>query len=261
MMSNRARAVALLASCFIVAAPVLWVWRSRPKTDQLTATIQRIGFYPVNPPNRLRGPGTIYHISSDGKWTSALCTVGDERLKSVLRISLTEKTVSEELKRASIGVEADLLARATTRAEAELLQKVSYSLDDVQVYEVSLEELANIATELQERKSCTDQILQYLRAGDYVCQGQQVLLATASYTATIDDGATTSASMSAEELKNVIQAHVDPKARVTGTLKVGGEGLYYGMKLAPRCLALPGEVNKRSPHTWADRMMNRLGWW
>ena len=101
--------------------------------------------------------------------------------------------------------------------------------------------------------------MQYLRSGDYVCQGAQVLLATASYSVSIKHAAETKTSVDSETLKSVIQANVDPKAHVTGSLKVGGEGLYYGMKLAPRCMALPGEVNRRPPATWVDRMMSGLG--
>jgi hypothetical protein len=257
-MSRSRKILATLALAALAGAP-LYIWFSaKAETDKLMAAIHKIGFYPVTPPNTLRGPGTIYHVSRDGRWTSALCTVGADRLNKVLKTSFTEQTVSEELRRASIGIDAALAGQAKTRAEADLLQKVSYSLDDVQVYEVSLEELANISAELQQRKSCEDQIMQYLRAGDYVCQGQQVLLATASYTVTTNQGAET--RIDTEALKNVIQAHVDPKARVTGTMRVGGEGLFYGMKLAPRCMALPGEVNKRPPLTWVDRMLNRIGW-
>ena len=249
--------LAALAIAAIPSALVAFVWFRNPDPEQLDAAIRRLGFYPIKPPNLLRAPGTIYHVTSDGRFTSALCEVGPDRLKDFVEESPTEATISEELRKVTVSIDARLPEMAQSKSDASLLQAVNYQLDDVKVLEVSIEELADIATELQKRPGCQSAILQYLKAGEYVCQVQQVLLASANYKVSTEAIANGSGSL--DRILQVINTSIDPNARITGSTKVTGTGLYYGMKIAPRCMSLIGHIPPRPPITWRDGMLNLFG--
>ncbi|HET9538320.1 MAG: hypothetical protein ABWY13_14420 [Mesorhizobium sp.] len=246
-----------LAIAAIPSAMTAFVWFTNPDPEQLDAAIRRLGFYPITPPNLLRAPGTIYHVTTDGRFTSALCEVGADRLKDFVEESPTEATISEELRKVSLGIDAKIPEMAQSTSDASLLQAVNYQLDDVKVLEVSIEELSNIATELQKRPGCQASILEYLTAGEYVCQVQQVLMASANYTVSTEALAKGVGTLDA--VLSAITANIDPNARLTGSTKVTGTGLYYGMKIAPRCMSLIGETPRRPPITWQDRLLNSVG--
>jgi hypothetical protein len=247
-----------LAAIAIVAIPIgsalaVWHWDTDP--DRLGAAIKKLGFYPLRPPTVLRAPGSIYHVSADGKWTSALCEADPSRLKQVMRESATEETISKELKKASFRIDVKVAEKAGSNSDASILQSVNYSLEKVKVLEVSIEELANIADELQQRPGCQKQVIEYLTAGDYVCQVQQVLLASATYAVSTDAAARGAGSVNTDNLHAAIKANIDPNASHAGTLKVTGDGLYYGMKFAPRCLALLGQIPPRLATNWYEKAL------
>jgi hypothetical protein len=172
----------------------------------------------------------------------------------VTRTSPTNNRVSSELRKARLGVSADLLRNIKTKADAKLVETVSLELEDVEVLEVSLEQLAIIADELLKRETCDHEVRKYLEVGDYVCQGQQVLKATTKYTVAFDDTATGLL----ERTAGVITLTYDEDARVEGGQIVSGKNLYYGMKLAPRCLYLPGERSRRPPLSFWHRIANQF---
>ncbi|WP_161855812.1 hypothetical protein [Bradyrhizobium sp. CCBAU 051011] len=226
----------------------------KPNPDKLNEAIVDIGFYPITPPTSLRAPGSLYHVSSDGKYYSMLCEVEPQRLVAVTRTSFTNKQVSSELRKARLGVTTELLRNIETTVNAKLVESVKLELDDVEVLEVSLEDLAVIANELLHRGTCDQEVRRYLQEGDYICQGQQVLKATTKYTVAFDDTATGLLNRTAE----VIKLTFDADARFEGGQIISGKNLYYGMKLAPRCLYLPGQRSRRPPLSFWHRITDRF---
>src|SRR5829696_1073971 len=85
------------------------VYLYRPEPDRIDAAVRSIGFYPITPPTNLRGPGSIYYVSSDGQFLSMLCEVEHDKVQISMRISPTTKQVSTELKKAKVGFGAQLL--------------------------------------------------------------------------------------------------------------------------------------------------------
>ena len=234
-----------LAIAAIPSAMTAFVWFTNPDPEQLDAAIRRLGFYPITPPNLLRAPGTIYHVTTDGRFTSALCEVGADRLKDFVEESPTEATISEELRKVSLGIDAKIPEMAQSTSDASLLQAVNYQLDRL------------LKTPCQPKPGCQASILEYLTAGEYVCQVQQVLMASANYTVSTEALAKGVGTLDA--VLSAITANIDPNARLTGSTKVTGTGLYYGMKIAPRCMSLIGETPRRPPITWQDRLLNSVG--
>lgn len=253
----------LIGAAFAVPlAAVAAVYFYHPDGDIIDDSIRSIGFYPLMPPSTLRAPGSIYYVSPDGRYYSMLCEVDPARLSNVMRVSPTTKQVSTELKKAKVGFGASVLTNVSSSEDASLLQSVKLELDDVEVGEISLETLGAIADELLQRDSCSRQVERYLQAGDYVCQGQQVLKATTNYAVEYDNLAKASASRAAPELDKaaeVIKVNVDADAHVVGSKIRSGKGLYFGIKLAPRCMYLPNGRALRPPLSLWQRVMNRVG--
>jgi hypothetical protein len=247
---------AIFLACAGPPAGVAAVYMHEPTPDKLNEAIMDIGFYPITPPNILRAPGSIYQVSSDGKYYTMLCEVDPKRLVDVTRTSPTNSQVSSELRKARLGVSAELLRNIKTSSDTKLVEAVRLELDDVEVLEVSLEQLAVIADELLKRETCDHEVKKYLEAGDYVCQGQQVLKATTRYTVAFDDTATAEGRL--ERTAETIKLNFDSDARVEGGQIVSGKNLYYGMKLAPRCLYLPDQKSRRPPLSVWYRVANRF---
>jgi hypothetical protein len=235
-------------------ATVAGIYFYSPDPDKLNEAIRNIGFYPITPPTNLRAPGSIYHVSSNGKYYTMLCEVQLERLSSVTRTSPTNKQVSTELRKARLGVSAEIIQQVQSSTDAKLMETIKLDLDDVEVLEVSLEDLATIADELLKRETCLRVVRKYLEEGDYVCQGQQVVKATTTYTVAVDNSATGHLQKTAE----LIKFNLDSDARIEGDKIVSGRNLYYGMKLAPRCMYLPDHSSRRPPLTWWQRTLNHF---
>lgn len=250
-----AAAVAILVPSGVAAK----VWFFPSKTDRLGEAIDALGFFPITPPTLLRGPGSIYHITRNVASISPICEAEPWQLEKVLKESATQAMVSSELRKASYSVGAEVSKHVQSNAESEILQSVSLQFDKVFVREVSLEKLAEIALALQERPVCQTEILKYLSAGDYVCQVQTVLLASAAYTVAQQQTGRGSAKIDTDTLHGAVKANFDPSAQIIGDLKVAGQGLYYGMKFTPRCFAAIGEPPPRLPLKWHERMRRFFG--
>jgi hypothetical protein len=231
---------------------VAWVHFYSPDPDKLDEAIKSIGFYPITPPTNLRAPGSIYYVSADGQQYTMLCEVDPARLLSVMRTSPTNKQVSTELRKVQLGISAEIRRQLESTADAKLVEATKLELDDVEVLEVSLEDLAIIADELMHRGSCDSVVRKYLEEGDTVCQGQQVLKATTIYSVALDNTGEGELKRTAE----VIKLNYASDATVEEGKIISGKNLYYGMKLTPRCMFLPGQSSKRPPS--ASRFLRLL---
>ena len=102
-----------------------------------------------------------------------------------------------------------------SRADAQFAESLRLELDDVQVLEVSLEDLSIIADELFHRESCDREVKRYLENGEYVCQGQRVLKASTKYVAAYDN----TAAGSVEHTTDLIRNNFDPTVSIQGGSK------------------------------------------
>jgi hypothetical protein len=245
-----------IAFAAVPAGAAYAIWGLGTDSDGLRAAIKRLGFDPQIPPTVFGVPGSILHVSSNGKWTSTLCEAEPERVKQVMRESPSEWIVSHELTNASFRINAELTKTIHSKTDAKILQSVNYSLQNVKVLEVSLEDLGTIADELQKRPYCQKKVIELLAMGEYVCQVQRVLLASATYT--VDNGGQSTGSINADVLHAAIQTNVEPTASHTGTLTVAGANLYYGMKFTPGCIAPYGYPPRRISTHWYEKVRDYL---
>lgn len=244
--------VAAIAVAALAVPVYIYFFSSQP--NYVDTAIRKIRFFPLTPPSTLRAPGTIYVVSSDGQPTSSLCEVRSDRLKDFIHESLTETQVAQELRKASFAADAAMEKSLKAQLKADVIESVQFSLEDVSVLEVSIANLRTIASELQKDEACAASVEDYLKAGQYICQGQQSLKATSKYSIRIKRSA--DAEVSAQVLQDAVRATIDPKAEVDGSTVTAGVGLYYGIRLAPLCFSLPGNRPPPAPVSWRSRIMN-----
>jgi hypothetical protein len=239
-----------IAPLAVVAA----TWLHKPP-NRLNEAITAIGFHPITPPVLLRAPGSIYHVSSDGQDYDMLCEVSPDRLVGVTHSSFSITQVSSELRKSQYSLDSKVVRSIESRADAKLAESLKLELDDVQVLEVSIEDLSIIADELLHRESCDRAVQRYLANGEYVCQGQRVLKASTKYVTAYDNAAAGSVEHTTDLIKNTF----DPTVSVQGGQSVSGANLFYGMRLAPRCLSLADAKRQpRPPLTFWDRLVNHF---
>jgi len=223
--------------------------------NKLDEAITAIGFHPITPPVLLRAPGSIYHVSPNGRDYDMLCEVSPDRLVGVTRISSSATQVTSELRKTQYSLDSKVVRSIQSHADAKLAEAVKLELDDVQVLEISLEDLSIIAEELFRRESCDREVRRYLENGEYVCQGQRVLKASTKYVAAYDN----SAAGSVEQTTDLIRNNFDPTVSIQGGQRLSGTNLYYGMRLAPRCLSLrDAKRQPRPPSSLWDRLVNHF---
>lgn len=108
------------------------------------------------------------------------------------------------MRNASFAAEAKMEQSLKAQIGSNVIESVTFSLVDVSVIEVSIADLRKIFIELQKDNECAESIKEYLRVREYVCQGQQVLKATAKYS--IKTNRSTQGSASTEQLEDAIRA-------------------------------------------------------
>jgi len=227
----------------------------RTPPNRLNEAITAIGFHPITPPVLLRAPGSIYHVSPNGQDYDMLCEVSPDRLVGVTRTSSSATQVTSELRKTQYSLDSKVVRSIQSHTDAKLAEAVKLELDDVQVLEISLEDLSIIAEELFRRESCDREVKRYLENGEYVCQGQRVLKASTKYVAAYDN----SAAGSVEQTTDLIKNNFDPTVSIQGGQSLSGANLYYGMRLAPRCLSLQDAKRQpRPPSSLWDRLVNHF---
>lgn len=242
---------------FISAIILAWAWISQ-KSATVDAAIREIGFYPITPPTADTSVGSIYHITNFGTQYGTICRVSKDLLLDKLRYSPTEKVVAEKLVKASGTLKGQLLETIKQAVNFETVSSIKYRLVDVEVGEVSLADLAEIATNLQAQPHCTEQIERLIRAGEFVCQAHVILRASAEYSVNFKEGLSGSAEVSTDPIirgvRDQIRANLDPTADVSGKKVRSGKGLHYGIRVTPLCMTLPdAPARVKLPST-------KLGW-
>jgi hypothetical protein len=262
-------------SHFIAAALVLialfvpgaWYLTSRPSEDQLNDSLKSYGYLPINPPSNLMSLGSLYYVDSDVRFFKTVCAVEKDDLKDAVAESPGTTTLSDELRSGNyvIGVklDAETVGAGHGGIDDKFVTKVHYSLSDVRIYEIALGTNRRIYNKLMANDDCGNAVLEYINAGGYVCQGQQILEATVEYDLRLESGRTigtgvqTDANAVAKAIK--VAMHADTTAQLdekSGRL-VAGSALKYGIAMNPTCLSpLTGRFQRVLPRNTFDRLMN-----
>jgi hypothetical protein len=258
-----AGALALIA----IVVPAVWYFTARPGEDQLNDNLRSLGYLPITPPSNLLSLGSLYYVDSNVKFFKTICSVKKEDLKDAVVESPSTSTLADELHAGnySIGVKLDSGTVGSGHGDIgdKYVTKVHYSLSDVHLYEIALGTNHKIYSQLMAQEDCNDAVVEYLNAGGYVCQGQQILEATVEYdlrlegARTVGAGGQTNPTAVAKAIK--VATHADTNAQVdeqSGRL-VTGSALKYGIAMNPTCLTpLTGHFQRVLPRNGFDRFIN-----
>jgi hypothetical protein len=258
-----AAAIVLIAT----TVPGVWYFSSRPSEDELNHTLRSLGYLPITPPSNLMNLGSLYYVDPDVKFFKTLCSVEKDDLKDAVVESPSTSTLADELHSGNYSIAIKLGAETVGSGHGgignKFVTKVHYSLTDVHLYEIALGTNHKIYTKLTAQEDCNKAVLDYINAGGYVCQGQQILEATVEYDLkleggrTIETGTQTDPTTVARALK--VATHADTNAELdekSGRL-VTGTALKYGIAMNPTCLTpLTGRFQRTLPRSKFDRFMN-----
>ena len=237
----------------VVAGPTVYVVSQIGRTGSaLERRIQDIGFYPVRPPSTNVAPGSIYHVSRDGRFYTLMCKADERDTDPVLVRSASEEFVANELQNVKYALDGKQTDLINAKLEGDVVESVNYSLKDVQLLEIPLEKNREIFMKLTERELCRSVVEDEVRNGGLVCQGQSVLRATVEFQLTTKGGGGADSKLSAEALpvvKEVLEAEAKASLSFDEGKFVSGKALHYGVKVNPICVT-------RSTDRWPRHVPN-----
>jgi hypothetical protein len=267
---NRARLFTLAIPVVLAALPAVYVAARAGHGDTaLDRSLRDIGFYPLKPPSTLVGPGSIYHVSRDGKFYRTICKVDPAEVAAVVERSPSEEMIARELQKANYSLGAEPIRAINAKLEGDVIASANYTLSSVNVLEVPLERNEEIFISLTKREACRNTIDRLLQNREFVCQGQSVLLATVEYQVSSKTVAAGEGGIDPEKastIKAALEATVNAKLDFDQGRFTTGTGLYYGVKVNPYCISRPSDrAPRRLPRSSFDRAMDfvkldLLGW-
>ena len=126
---NRARMLKIAIPLLLAAVPAAYgAVRVGQADTALDRSLRNIGFYPLKPPSTLVGPGSIYHVSRDGKFYRTICKVDAAEIESVVERSPSEETIARELQKANYSLGAEPIRAINAKLEGEVVASANYSL-------------------------------------------------------------------------------------------------------------------------------------
>jgi hypothetical protein len=260
---NRLQIAKIALVTVAILGPLAWVATEVGTAETaLERTLREIGFYPLRPPTTLVGPGSIYHVSRNGKFYTTICRAEKADVEPALSRSPSEEMVARELQTVAYALDGKIAKLINAKLGSDVVESVSYALSDVAVLEIPLDRNGEIAARLTARESCRKAVRYLLESGELVCQGQSVLLATLEYELT-EKSATGAGTKLTDEnapvVKEAIEAMSNARVVVDQGRFVSGTELYYGVKMNPVCMTLRDDSEGRylpSPGEAAPRALS-----
>jgi hypothetical protein len=221
---------ALVVPAGVYAAKLIW------QPNDITAIVRRAGFDPLIPPDRLRGPGSLYAV--DGGSYQLVCAANPALLEGKVRKSPTETQVRQDLEKGAFSLGGDFVSAVNAKLGGSLLTSVEYRLTDVGISVIAYDDLGVIQNALLNDPRCDHAVHRFLKANKKVCPGYSALSATTLYRvntdATVDSEAKAEAAVSATQSELDAKSHGDVRLRSKNELS--GDDLFYGIRLSAFCV-------------------------
>jgi hypothetical protein len=262
---RRTIALTIAATLATVAVPAAAYYWTRPGEDPLGDTLRGWGFLPVNPPSNLMNVGSLYYVDTAAREFKAICHASKTEVESAITVSRSWD-MQEDLERKgrfATGVHVDLRSSFNADLDSNYVHRVHASLTDVFVEELPLGANSLILAKMMEKPECNRVAMRYISAGNYVCQGQKLLQATAEYQLGVDsqNKLATKAKVTPDEVKNVVKLAIEAHSGESVVERAGrllaGSALKYGVSMNPTCLApLTARFERVLPRTAFGRAVN-----
>jgi hypothetical protein len=267
---TRARILKIAVALLIATVPAVFIaFQFGDTRNALDRSLEGAGFYPLKPPSTLVGPGSIYHVSRDGKFYRTICKADEAKVEPYVVRSPSEEMIARELQKAKYSLGADPVRLINANLNGDTVESANYTLSSVSVLEIPLDRNEEIFVGLTKREACQRTIDNLLANREFVCRGQSVLLATVEYQltskATVGGGAQLSPEK-ASSIKAALEASVNANINFSNGRFTSGTGLYYGVKVNPYCISRPTDrAARRLPRGRFDRLvdfvqLDVLGW-
>ena len=267
---TRVQIVKIAIVLAIAAAPAVAIALQFGDTrNALDRSLESAGFYPLKPPSTLVGPGSIYHVSRDGKFYRTICKAEEAKVAPFVVRSPSEEMIARELQKTKYSLGADPVRLINAKLDGDTVEAANYTLSSVSVLEIPLDRNDEILVDLTQREACRRTIDALLVNREFVCQGQSVLLATVEYQLTSKANVGGNAALSPEKVSNIkaaLEASVNANVDFSNGRFTSGTGLYYGVKVNPYCISRPiDRVARQLPRGRFDRFvdfmqLDILGW-
>lgn len=233
--------------------------------DALGDTLRGYGFVPVVPPSTLMPVGSLYYVDWKVRDFKAICHAEEADLEKVVKTSSSWKDEQnlERKGKMSTGIDIDLGWMLKGKWDKSHVVKVQSTLADVVLEEIPLGPNWTIFEKLMNQKECNDVVMNFVRAGYYVCQGQKILNATAQFKldADVENELEANASATPDAIKDIVKRAVETQGQQSVVAKEGrilaGSSLTYGVSMSPFCFAPPeGRFKRVLPSTTMGRVTN-----
>ena len=244
--ARRARRRLWLASvalpAILIAPPVIDYVRSQiappaQAEDAIEAAVKKVGFDPLVPPSRLRGPGALYEVE-DGYYRK-VCDTDPALLEGKLQKSPIPSETRSRFESSAFSLSGHFLAALNAKLAGAHVTSIEYSLRDVAISEIAMSDLADIEDKLLQQQHCDEAVHQLLQANKKVCPGYAVLSATTSYKMKLE----TSFGSRAEDrppiisaVQRAIEERTSGRIQVKGADELTGDDLFYGIQLSSLCI-------------------------
>ena len=268
---TRSTLLKLVAAVIAIGVPTVGFFvasaQNRP-ANAMRESIQELGFYPVVPPTTLVGPGSVYHVTRDGRFYRTICRADETDVGKVLVRSPSEETIAHELQQGEYKAGGQVADFLNARLGRNIVETVTYRLSDVAMLEIPLDKNEEIFVKLTAEPGCKAWVDRLLDEKEFVCQGQSVLIASVQYNLKTRAGGDIRTEVSAPEMSEMTSKLAEavietPKALVNADLRieggkiVSGSGLSYGVKVNPVCATRPDDwYPRRIPWSLYGRAKN-----
>jgi len=233
--------------------------------DPLAHELRGFGYRTINPPSMLVDVGSLYFVSEDGRDFQVICRADPADVAAVVQKSPSLRIQADFNQHGSFATEisVDFSALFHGGVANNYDQKVHYTLSDTTIAEIPLASNKQIETKLMKDPACSEAVLEQLRAGAYVCQPQQILLATAEYKLDRDsqNKLEVDANIAPDQLKEALKIAIKTQSDQTVVEKEGrlysGAALNYGVEVNPTCITPPhASFARHLPWTRWDRVVD-----
>lgn len=248
-LGRRGFVAAVIAVPVALAIPGIWsVYDPRPKpaVDDIETVVRRYKFDPLTPPNKLRGPGSIYYV--EGGSVKMVCQATAHQLEGAVRESSTGVRTGYSSENSQFSLSQNFVQTLNGRLDGARVATIEYGMTNTVISEIPLATLRRIERELMSDKDCEDAVNALLSENKKVCSGYSSLTASLTYKVSFDRRSNISAearAAAAGVIKEAIEEKSGSTMGVKNAEEFSGEGLIYGILLSARCL-LPNTADQRA---------------
>ena len=253
-------AVAIVA----VAIPATAHFLNRPSENHLGDTLRSFGYLPIALPTSRMSVGSLYYVNSKVRFFDVACQAEKADLEHAVEFETGGEVRADLLTNGQFetGVKISVGGIIKGDVAANEKQTVRFSLTDIRVESISLEKNLEIFLKMMEKPHCNRAVMQIIKSGGYVCQGQKVLEATADYKLDRDTmNKIGTSTVNTTDVNSIVKLAVETQSGHQVVEREGrvqsGKKLKYAVKMNPDCMAPPtGRFRRVLPEGVLGRMTN-----